>query len=123
MEYLYRAFDDYRFTSFDSTIQRVSVKRFPIVKHTRCGAWIETGAPKHRFVNLTTAYKQYASETVEDAVEQYRKRRIRQLRILHGQLARAEEYLRLADNIVKDDSHGALDVYDVCVYFTTESES
>lgn len=87
----------------------LSYQHFTILRRTPKGAWIYTGGyyssgfpysweevdrEYRRFV-LLTATKQYASETEEEAREQFAYRKRRQIKILSQKLRRAEEDLSL----------------------------
>lgn len=71
----------------------------PIIKYTPCGAVISYGHEwdKPRFVNLR-AVKQWASATMDEAVEQLRHRKIRQIKILRSRLDDAEDALYLIEH-------------------------
>lgn len=75
----------------------------PIVSYTSCGVRIahqnfgNRPQPKGRYVNLR-ATKQWASATMDEAVEQLRHRKRRQICILDARLADAEEALCLINN-------------------------
>lgn len=69
-------------------------QRFHIVKHTPKGVWI-TVDMKKKFVNLT-ARKQYASETQEQALVGFIKRKECQIKILTTQLTTVKEGLIFA---------------------------
>lgn len=66
---------------------------FPILKHTKCGVWIEVFWQK-RFVNLNSR-KRYACPTKQEALASYHARKRRQVGILRHQLKRAEAALTL----------------------------
>jgi hypothetical protein len=69
---------------------------YPIIKRTPKGAWINVySIPK--FV-LLSANKKFACETVEQAEKSFKQRKLRQIRILNGQLKRAKEDLSLVNN-------------------------
>ncbi len=64
------------------------------VKHwTPTGARLWTG----QHVDLREGRKQYASRTVIEALEQFKRRRVNQIRILSKQLERAQFELRLCE--------------------------
>lgn len=66
---------------------------FPVIKETKCGVWIDIYGQK-RFVNLE-AKKKYACRTEEEALESYRARKRRQIKILEHRLAEAKAALAL----------------------------
>lgn len=68
---------------------------YPVVRRTACGAWIK--ADEVRFVRLNTTGKRFAYNTLNDALDGLIARRKRQLQILAGQTARAQEELHLAE--------------------------
>lgn len=91
---------------------RVELREYPILKRTPKGAWIKEcwawsatlsfpGEESRRergekFV-LLTARKRYAAETKEQALDDYRYRKCRQLRILKAKLRSVESALEAAD--------------------------
>lgn len=78
----------------------VYLETFKILKRTKCGAWIEFwGAPSKKFVNLVAA-KQYASETKEEALEQFKIRKKWQRKHL---LRSLEDINKILDKISKDE--------------------
>jgi len=91
IEYLYRYNDfDFRY-NVDPT-----PKKYKVIKKTPQGVWIDLnynwGPEEKKFVKLT-AYKKFACETEEQALESYIARKSRQIKILKNQLARAQENL------------------------------
>lgn len=68
-----------------------------VERRTPCGAWIDIGCGSLRFVRLT-ARKKWACETKEEAIESFRARKKRQIRILARQLAKAKDDLSLVEN-------------------------
>lgn len=64
---------------------------YPITKRTPKGAWI-----RGRFV-LLTARKRYACNTLSEAIESFKARKQKQIRILKAQLKRAEDELALIE--------------------------
>lgn len=89
-DYLYRV-EAYR--------EVVELLRFPIVKRTACGAWIDTGERnyelegcplKPRFVNLK-ARKQYANETVAEARTAFLARNRKHIALLRARAENAEK--------------------------------
>ena len=65
---------------------------YRVSKRTRCGAWINDGG---KFVNLQ-ARKQWACNTVDEALASFIARKRRQVSILSAQLKAAEAGLSLA---------------------------
>jgi len=65
---------------------------YRVSKRTRCGAWIDGGG---KFVNLQ-ARKQWACNTVDEALASFIARKRRQVSILSAQLKAAEADLSLA---------------------------
>lgn len=74
-----------------------TVVTFEVIRRTKCGVWIDDYGVE-KFVNLG-ARKQYASETVKEAAEQFYWRKRRQVKILRAQLERAEIALGMAINL------------------------
>lgn len=79
-------------------------KSFPIIKETPCGCWISIGyfnsSDQKKFVNLK-ARKKWAHPTPEEAMDGFRARKERQLRILKGQVLRTQAALYLqAENAI-----------------------
>ena len=81
MEDYYYRFDDDR--SEGETV-KVSLKRFKVVKHTPCGAWLWVWGER-KFV-LDRARKRLAYETKELALASFMARKERQMLILRKQL-------------------------------------
>lgn len=71
-----------------------------VYKTTPCGVWLDG-----RFVNLKR-YKKWASETQEEAIEQFKHLKTRQLVILNGQLLRARRGLELAKTELERPKNG-----------------
>lgn len=69
--------------------------RFPVVKETRCGVWIIVYGKK-KFVN-TSAKKQYAYKTREEALKGYLARKHCQLGILKSQIEHTEAAIRFLE--------------------------
>jgi len=103
MEYLYRVFS----TGYhvEGRIQ-TRMERFPVLKKTPCGAWINTGSDypgyevSKKFVRLfqqdMPTFKRWACPSEEEAIVSYRRRKASQVKILRGQLLRAEAELKEA---------------------------
>jgi hypothetical protein len=81
------------------TYIRVYLSKYPITKKTNKGIWIDIFGRK-RFV-LLSARKKYACLTQEEALESFKARKNRQIRILNSQLTHAKEALDQAETIEK----------------------
>lgn len=110
--FLYRVYDQqYSTCSFPShggeeygvTNPVLEIEAKPIKKWTKCGATLHervrlryqgNESKRHKFVNLD-ADKQYASRTPMEALDQYRRRKLRQQNILEGQLAHVARCIEL----------------------------
>ena len=93
-------FDNYHPTpGYDA---RTTVVTFEVLRRTKCGVWIDDYGIE-KFV-LLKARKQYASETVKEAVEQFYWRKRRQVKILRAQLERAEIALEMAIKLKGEES-------------------
>lgn len=66
----------------------VTLTKFPIIKYTPKGAWIDLYGDK-KFV-LRTARKRYACPTKEEAKESFLARKAKQIRIYKAKIRRAE---------------------------------
>lgn len=95
-EYLYR-YEDVQYASYDPFSDhsgpgelRVRLRKFPIERRTRKGAWV-----CGRFV-LLSARKRYACPTQDEAMESFIARKKRQLSIHQYAVARAQTALRIA---------------------------
>lgn len=69
----------------------------PVLKHTKCGVWIDVYGKK-KFIN-TQSRKQFAYATEEDAIVGYIKRTEAYIRILQGKLTKAQDELSIAKGI------------------------
>ena len=67
---------------------------FPILKHTKCGVWVDVYGKK-KFIN-TQSRKQYAYATKDEAIVGYIKRTERYIKILQAKLDRARDGLDTA---------------------------
>lgn len=76
---------------------KVMLSDFPIIRRTPKGAWIDLYNEK-KFV-LLTAIKQYASESKEIALQQFKARKTKQIEILTAKLKQANEALKLAESV------------------------
>jgi hypothetical protein len=74
------------------TFPELKINWYRVTKRTPKGAWIEGD----KFV-LLSARKKYACETIEEAIESFRQRKKRQIKLLETQLRKAKEDLSLAD--------------------------
>ena len=99
--YLYRAFTQQTLEFFpfqkDDNEFEVYYQKYPILSTTNCGVWIDVYGKK-KFVNLTCR-KQFASKTVEEALEGYIKRTEVYIKILKANLYLAEEGLKHAKKV------------------------
>lgn len=82
---------------------RLDITAFDVIKRTPCGVKIRRGFVSERFVNLK-AKKQYASETILEAVKQFKHREGHQVLRLENQLKTARKGLELAENALKQGS-------------------
>lgn len=74
---------------------RVALYKYPIVKRTPKGAWIESFSnPSGKRFILLTARKQFASETVDKAKECFIARKKRYIHILSARIEDAENALK-----------------------------
>lgn len=90
----------YRYESGHSD-EELFLERFKVVGVTPKGRWICVWGKK-KFVNIT-AHKQYACLSEKDALHSFISRKKRQLRILRGQMDRAEAGLQVAEFIMKNE--------------------
>lgn len=101
--YAYRCFERHYAPSldeFDNPISgsgRVEViyDRFPIVRRTPKGVWIDNYGER-KFI-LLTANKKFACETLEQARESFVARKRRQIRILTAGIRSAEQAIALVE--------------------------
>lgn len=77
------------------TAPRLELHWYPVTRRTPCGAWAAD-----RFV-LLTATKRFACNTVEEALESFRQRRRRQVRILTNQLKTAQYELDMVEGVIR----------------------
>lgn len=68
------------------TNPRLELCWFSVRKRTPHGAWIKPFGSDDRFVKLTAKGKKYATETVAEAVDQFKHRKRRYKKILEGRL-------------------------------------
>ena len=74
----------------------VHIHRYPIIKRTPCGMWIDVYGDK-KFV-LLTATKQFACESIELAKQSFVARKKRQLAIYQAKMRKVVAALALADD-------------------------
>ena len=91
----------YESTRWESGIS-LTLYSYPVTKQTPCGVWLELlyGGGK-RFV-LTSARKRFACPTKEEALESFKARKRRQVRILRARLDEAERALTLMPDGMED---------------------
>jgi len=77
----------------------VSTVPFRVLRETPKGVWLEDGGAfgGKRFV-LRDARKRFACPTQEEALESFRARKQRQLKILQAQVRHVETVLRMAED-------------------------
>lgn len=76
---------------------KVSLWEHKILRRTPKGVWIDDFSTE-KFV-LLSARKKFACETKEDALESFKRRKQKQIRILESQLEGARLALRIAENM------------------------
>jgi hypothetical protein len=83
-KYLYRFVDSYTVYQNEPVLEK-----FPILKETPCAFWIDRSynEPKLVYKNSTRGF---AKQTIEDAMESYYRRKLRQRLILKSQLSNVE---------------------------------
>jgi GR25 family glycosyltransferase involved in LPS biosynthesis len=71
---------------------------FPVIKHTKCGCWIDLGCGRKKFINLD-AHRKWAHPSLEEAMKSFVARKKRQIVLLRLQLLKAEAsvYLKAED--------------------------
>lgn len=87
--------DDVRAATKSMRLYRDS---FPVIKHTKCGCWIDLGYERKKFINLD-ARKKWAHPSLEEAMKSFVARKKQQIVILRHQLLKAEAavYLKAED--------------------------
>jgi hypothetical protein len=75
----------------------VSLRKFGVVRHTKCGAWINVYGER-KFV-LISARKRYACPTIKEAKESFTARKKRQIRILSTKIGYIEDALYKLEEI------------------------
>lgn len=91
-EYWYR-YDDVRTTK---GMIYIKLRKYPVVRNTPCGVWINLGLGEEKFVRSDTR-KKFACPTRAKALESFKHRKRAQTHILKQQLRRAEEALKAVD--------------------------
>lgn len=106
-EYFYRYHDvlcssgSEEYFNHGITVQ-LYLTRFPVVKRTPKGVWLCTRSlddQPDKFI-LLSATKRWACPTKGEALESFKRRKQRQIAILSGQINRAKEALRIANEEV-----------------------
>ena len=89
--------------SEDWTYVNVYLHEYPIIKTTVKGFWIDMFGRK-RFV-LSDSRKKFACLTKEDALESFKRRKERQIRLLESQLSHAKTALDKAHTMEAKEVH------------------
>lgn len=93
------ALHEFDYPTGPSTVH-VELRTFEVLKTTPKGAWIVFhNVHGKRFINLS-ARKCYVCATIEEAMESYKHRKRRQIRILSRQLETAKKALSIASGNV-----------------------
>ena len=80
----------YRYDGYDY----IYLSKYSVTSTTPKGVWLSLGiTQKDKFV-LNNSHKRWALPTIELAQESFRKRKIREVKILRAQLDRAERALK-----------------------------
>jgi hypothetical protein len=90
----------YRYEVSPTTIEvHLVLEEYPVIRRTPKGVWVDD-LVRERFV-LLSAVKKFAYPTKEEALESFKARKGRYIRILKNRLERAEAALSLAgsDNL------------------------
>ena len=106
----------YRYTSYGSTSLlgktkydiRLICDSYKILKETRCGVWIEIdeyNVQEKKFVNLE-ARKQFASRTIELALENFYHRKKRHLKYTRQKVEELESVMVLLEERMKKVNEG-----------------
>lgn len=120
MEYLYRYYDR-SYVSFGGIsidgdalpgrpITKVELEKYKVIKYTPKGVWIAledyipyddeiTQDKQYTKFVLLTAKKKFACPTIEEALESFKARKKRQIKILNEQLDRAKRALEISEKI------------------------
>lgn len=101
----------YNYTTGDGYVstEHLGLMTFPVIKYTKCGAWIVDPNGRDRnekYINFSHK-SAFAYRTKEDAFINYRYRKLRQIKILRGQLERAIEASKLTMDSI---SIGSLEI-------------
>lgn len=73
----------------------IGYSKFPIIKRTPCGAWIDLGLGEKKFVNLK-ATKQYACLTRKLALKSFLARQQRAITIMSNRIADCQDFIAIA---------------------------
>lgn len=73
----------------------ITLYKFEILRHTKCGMWIRDYGGAKRFINQTCT-KQYAHEKVEDALQSFIARKEKQASIYRARADTAMHAIRVA---------------------------
>ena len=79
-------------------VNSVDLAVYKVVKHTPSGVWISQGVYGRHFI-LNNSRKKFAYPDKATALESFKLRKERQIKILTGNLSTAKEALILAENI------------------------
>jgi len=83
-------------STFDSILTstngrlKLVMREYPVKRETPCGVWIDLKYGDEKFI-LNEARKKWACPTQEDALESFKARKYRQIKILAKQLSRAKQ--------------------------------
>ena len=94
--------DEYERPIREGEIQ-LKLRKFKVLSHTKKGVWVVwkissfIGSEKEKKFILKDARKRHACPTKEEALESYKARKKRQIRILKSQLKYAEKALELVE--------------------------
>lgn len=78
----------------------VELRRFPVLRETRTGVWLQIFPGMNRFTRRDV-YRRFACPTIEEAFESYRARKAKQIRIYQARVESAREALLMAERIVE----------------------
>ncbi len=84
-----------------STYVRIYLSKYPIIKKTPNGIWIDILFGRKKKFILLSARKKYACLTPEEALVSFKARKNRQIGILNSQLLHTREALAQAELIEK----------------------
>lgn len=82
----------------------LSIYRYRVVRHTPKGVWLDV-AVGERWVRKE-GHKRFACPTAIEAIESFRARKNRQIKILHAQLRDASESLYLLGSLTEAQING-----------------